>query len=95
MSVPRRFRRGPDDRAAGAASTTVEPCVECHEETAAGSAFYSDRLEITRGDGGRAYLCADCHARARAARNGEPLTDADLQAIGDNGVMIGLGLIGI
>jgi hypothetical protein len=95
MSVPGSFRPGREDRAAAAASTTVEPCVGCHEETAAGSAFYSDRLEIPRADGGRAYLCTDCHARATAARNGKPLADADLQTIGDNGVFIGLGLIGI
>ena len=73
----------------------ADPCVVCGEETAAGSVFYSDRIAIERTDGRRAYLCADCHARARAARNGTELTEADLQTIGDNGVMIGAGLFGI
>ncbi len=94
MPVP-KLRRGQRDAEAVAASTTVEPCVECHQETAAGSAFYSDRLEIRRKDGSVAYLCSECHTRARAAKSGKPLTDADLQTIGDNGLMIGAGFIGI
>jgi hypothetical protein len=73
-------------------STTVEPCVQCLEETAAGSVFYSDRLVITRTDGGRSFLCSDCCTRARAAKLGEPLTEADLQVIADNGLMISVGL---
>ena len=95
MSVPklhRGRRSGPD---AAVPSTTIEPCVEGQEETAAGSVFYSDRLDIERTDGDRAYVCGDCHARARAAKKGEPLTEADLQAIGHNGVLIGVGFIGI
>ena len=94
MSVP-RLRRGRSEPQDAAATTTVEPCVNCHEETAVGSVFYSDRVEIDRKDGSRAYLCSDCHARARAAKDGRPLTEADLQAIGDNGLMIGAGFIGI
>ena len=95
MSVPklRRGRGAPEGSAAP--STTIEPCLECQEETAAGSVFYSDRLEIERKDGSRVYLCADCHARARAARSGKPLTEADLEAIGENGLMIGLGFFNV
>ncbi len=95
MSVPRPFSRRREDPAGSADSTTIEPCLHCGDGTAAGTALYSDRLEIERSDGGRAYLCADCHAKARAARNGQPLTEADLQAIGDNGLMIGAGFIAI
>jgi hypothetical protein len=76
-------------------SDPLEPCLNCHEETAAGSVFYSDRAEITRSDGTRVYLCSDCQATARAAKSGKPLTEADLQTIGDNGLMIGAGFIGI
>jgi len=81
----RRYDRVDDRRA----------CVGCHDETAASSDLYSDRLEIDRSDGGKAYLCADCHARARAAKTGGELSDADLRTIGDNGLMIGAGLFGI
>jgi hypothetical protein len=94
MGVP-KIRRGGTVAADTTASTTVEPCVGCHDETAASSALYSDRLEIDRSDGGKAYLCADCHARARAAKTGGELSDADLRTIGDNGLMIGAGLFGI
>ena len=94
MGVPKIRRQGAVTVDA-IASTTAEPCVGCHDETAAGSALYSDRLEIARSDGAMAHLCADCHARARAARRGEELSDADLQTIGDNGLLIGAGFFGI
>jgi nitrate reductase cytochrome c-type subunit len=95
MSVPTPFRNRHDGRAAAAVSPTVEPCIECHEETEAGSPFYSARLRIERADGGGVYLCADCHARERAARNGRPLNEADLQVIADNGVVIGAGFFAV
>jgi hypothetical protein len=89
-------RRGRhDDALTIAPSTTVEPCIECHDETAAGSALYSDRIVIQRPDAEPAYLCAGCHALARGARNDRPLSEAGLQTIGENGTVIGLGLIGI
>ena len=92
MSVPKlphhRRAAAPDE----VPSTTVEPCTQCLEETAAGSVFFSDRLVVTRTDGGRSFLCSDCYTRARAAKKGEPITDADLRVIADNGLMIGVGL---
>ncbi len=77
-----------------AASTAKEPCAACGEETAAGSAFYSDRRQTTRTDGTRTFLCSDCLGRAHAARKGEPLTDADLRVIAENGLVVGVGLLG-
>jgi hypothetical protein len=71
-----------------------EPCAGCGEETAAGSAFFSDRRQATRTDGARTFLCSDCLRRAHAARKGEPLTDADLRVIADNGLMVGVGFLG-
>ncbi len=92
MSIPRLHRGGPVTAPAAPPPTTVEPCVRCLEETAAGSVFYSDRLLISRTDGGRSYLCSDCGTSARAAKMGEPLTEADLKVIADNGLMINVGL---
>ena len=78
----------------GVVPIAKEPCAGCGEECAAGSAFYSDRRETNRSDGERTYLCSDCLGRAHAARKGKPLTDADLRTIADNGLMVGVGLLG-
>jgi hypothetical protein len=92
MSVP-KFHRGRRDTPPDLLpSTRAEPCVQCLEETVAGSVFYSDRLVITRTDRGRSFLCSDCSTKARAAKMGEPLTEDDLQVIADNGLMISVGL---
>jgi hypothetical protein len=82
------------EQAAAAGTTGKEPCAGCGEETAAGSVFFSDRRQVTRSDGVRSFLCSDCLGRAHAARKGEALTDADLRVIADNGLMIGVGLLG-
>lgn len=76
------------------ASNAKEPCAGCGEETATGSVFYSDRRETTRTGGARAFLCSDCVGSAHAARKGEPLSDEDLRIIADNGLMVGVGLLG-
>ncbi len=90
-----RLRRAPiQTPAQGSASNVAQPCVGCGEETAAGSVFYWDRLTIPRPDGEHAYLCSACSARARSAKRGEPLTDADLEVIASNGLMIGAGFLG-
>jgi hypothetical protein len=83
--------RGTD---AGTGSNAQEPCGGCGEETAAGSVYYSDRRSTTRSDGTRAYLCSECEGKVRAARQGMPLTDHDLATIADNGLMVGVGLLG-
>ena len=80
------------DKPVAPASSTKEPCLACFEETAAGSAFFYDRLAVAGSSGQRGYLCSDCTTRARAAKMGEPLTDADLRVIADNGLMVGVGL---
>ncbi len=67
-----------------------EPCLNCGDETAAGSVRYSGRHDIKLQDGRRKYLCDECYAKARGAKGGE-LTEADLQVIGENGVMVAAG----
>jgi hypothetical protein len=99
---PHDPRRGPVSRLLSAigrkpaeipVSNADEPCIGCGEETTVGSVFYSDRRSITRSDGATVFLCSDCQARAHHARKGEPLTDADLRTIADNGFMIGAGFV--
>jgi len=63
---------------ADAASSTQEPCVSCGEETAAGSVFFSDRLEIPRDGQPDGFLCSACNARIRAAHKPQQWTDADV-----------------
>lgn len=73
-------------------SDAAEPCASCGEETAVGNVLYSDRHDLALAKGGRAYLCAECYQRARAAKGGE-LTDADAQAIANNGFLIGVHML--
>jgi hypothetical protein len=94
MPVPRVRRLRGDAPREAKPSTAREPCVQCDEETAVGSVFFSDRLVVERTEGGRAFLCSACYTRARAAKMGEPLNEADLRRIADNGLMIGVGLLG-
>jgi hypothetical protein len=68
-------------------SEVREPCRSCGEETATGSAFYSDRRKVRAPSGTDAYICSACVARAAARRRGGRLTDDELQALVDNGSM--------
>ena len=86
------FRRAP--KAAEVVASAENPCLGCGQETAIGSAFYSDRREANRSDGVRVFLCSDCQAAAHRARKGAPLSEEDLQTIANNGFMIGAGFIG-
>lgn len=45
----------------------AEPCLECGEETAVGSYFFSDRDEVELPNGTRGYLCSECANRIRTA----------------------------
>jgi len=92
LSAPKPHRDSRGTAPDAMPSTVVEPCAGCYEETAAGSAFYSDRLAMSRPDGGQGYLCSACRTKARAAKMGEPLTEHDLSVIADNGLMVGVGL---
>ena len=92
MSIPKMHSRRREASRDSAPPTASDPCVQCSEETAAGSVFFSDRLVVERTDGSQAFLCSDCYTRARAAKRGEPLTDADLRTIADNGLMVGVAL---
>ena len=67
-----------------------QPCLHCGDETAPGSVRYSDRHDVPLEGGGRAYLCDECYATARAAKGGE-LSDADLRVIAKNGVVVAAG----
>jgi hypothetical protein len=69
------------------AGTTREPCLACGEETAVGSAFYSDRRVVDQSDGLRTYVCSTWVQRAAARRRGRRLTDEELRDMVDNGSM--------
>jgi hypothetical protein len=69
------------------AGTTREPCLVCGEETAVGSAFYSDRRVVDGSDGSRTFVCTSCVQRAVARRHGRRLTDEELRDMVDNGSM--------
>jgi hypothetical protein len=90
----RRPRRAAPATAPSPSPSVAEPCAGCGEETTVGSVRYSDRLAIARRDGTGAWLCSECMARARAAKRGAQPTDADLEVIAENGVMVGAGLLG-
>jgi hypothetical protein len=45
-----------------------EPCLECGEETAVGSYFFSDRHNVELPNGARGYVCSDCINRIRSAK---------------------------
>ncbi len=55
-----------------------EPCIICGEETAAGSVFFSDRLRVSRPHGAHVFLCGLCDERIRPSRNGQRMTDAEV-----------------
>ncbi len=58
-------------------SATREPCARCGEETAIGSIFFSDRMEIP-GDGQPdMFLCSQCYATIRSSRKTAQMTDAE------------------
>ena len=78
---------GHADPAATSAPGAIEPCVGCGEETAVGSVFFSDRHQVDRSDGSRAYLCSLCDARVRLSRNGRRLTDEEVRSVVENGSM--------
>jgi hypothetical protein len=77
-----------------AAPDTSERCRVCGEATMVGSVLYPDRVVVVQPDGSRAFLCAECDARARRAAMDRPPADADLDTIADNGVMVGANLLG-
>ena len=56
-----------------------EGCAGCGEETAIGSAFYSNRRQIDLEDGSPAFVCADCDGRIAASRRGSRTTEGELR----------------
>lgn len=46
----------------------AEPCLECGEETAVGSYFFSDRDNVELPNGTRGYVCSECANRIRSAK---------------------------
>ena len=63
--------------------TAQEPCVQCGEETAVGSVFYSDRRSIDQADGTRTYLCSLCEARLAESHHKRRLTEKEIRRIVD------------
>jgi hypothetical protein len=66
-------------------SEASEPCAACGEETAVGSAFYSDRRQIDRTDGSSAFICTLCDQRIAGSRRGSRMSDEDLRAALETG----------
>jgi hypothetical protein len=62
-----------------------EACLGCGEDTAVGSAFYSDRREIARSDGSAAFICTLCDQRFAASRSGRRMSDAELRSAIETG----------
>jgi hypothetical protein len=60
-----------------------EPCLSCGEETAPGSALYSDRRVVTLESRDQAFLCGLCIQRERE-RMGRHLTDEDVRRFAYN-----------
>ena len=56
-----------------------EACAGCGEETAIGSAFYSDRRQIDLKDGGHAFICPGCDQRIAASRRGSRMSEDELR----------------
>jgi hypothetical protein len=75
-------------------SDKEEPCAGCGEETAVGATLFPERHSFDRAEGGKLFLCDECYARLRAAKRGETPTEADLEVIAGNGLMIGAGFMG-
>lgn len=59
-------------------SSKVEPCVSCGEETASGSAFYSDRREAKTPEGAPYFVCSECLKRVHHGDHYVDLDDPDL-----------------
>jgi hypothetical protein len=55
-----------------------EPCLQCGEETAIGSVFYSDRREGTSPEGRRFFVCSECRIHIRAQAGGVDMSDPDV-----------------
>ena len=63
---------------------TQEPCAICGEETAAGSAFYSDRRATELPNGEAAWICPSCAQRRVRSGRGSPVTEDEAQRLTDN-----------
>ena len=59
--------------------TAREACAARGEETAIGSAFYSDRRQVDLKPGSQAFLCTLCDQRIAASRRGARLTEDELR----------------
>jgi len=56
-----------------------EACAGCGEETAIGSAFYSDRRQIDLEDGSHAFICTGCDERIAGSRRGSRMTEGEFR----------------
>jgi hypothetical protein len=66
------------------AASVQEPCASCGEETAVGSVFFSDRLNIPRDGRPDAFLCGLCDAQIRASHKPTRMTGEDVAAFTRN-----------
>jgi hypothetical protein len=71
-----------------------EPCARCGEETAVGSVFFSDRLQIRRQDRPDAFLCRLCNAQIRASHKPVRWRDEDVAAFTRNASAAAINWLG-
>jgi hypothetical protein len=62
-----------------------EPCLGCGEETAVGSAFWSDRRVVDQPGGARIHLCTLCLGRVAERHRRTRLTDEQIRNLVENG----------
>jgi hypothetical protein len=67
----------------------LEPCESCGDDTAAGTALYPDRREVTDAKGQRTFVCGPCVERVVAARRPEPLSDEDRRKLESGAAVFG------
>jgi hypothetical protein len=73
-------------------SIAKEPCARCGQETAAGSAFYSDRRLVRARGGQQRIECSQCSERPR--RSGKGLTKEQAEQVAKNGSMAMISISG-
>ncbi len=66
------------------AVSVKEPCASCGEETAVGSVFFSDRMQVPRHGRPDAFLCGLCEAHICASHKPARMTGEDAAAFTRN-----------
>jgi hypothetical protein len=67
----------------------LEPCESCGDETATGTALYTERREVTDPTGRRTFLCGPCAERVVVARRRETLSEEDRRKLEGGAAVFG------